>query len=206
MPCRWSFDDEREFYLGDLEESGRREWLRELIGAAAPPLLAPPTIGRFRGPRSARSTTSSPGPGSVPHHRVVGQHAHVPFDGRRGHGGHGGGDLGCVQVRVGSTRVGGSSAGGQDRGTPERGREGAQARDRRERESGMRAHGLGRAWRRGGTGGRHDGVGAAARSQAGPRVVGSRAAARSARLQRLVFPAIRRRPPRNDPGSCPAID
>ena len=26
--------EEREFYLGDLEESGRRPWLRELAGAA----------------------------------------------------------------------------------------------------------------------------------------------------------------------------
>jgi predicted permease len=27
--------DEREFYLGDLQESGRRQWLREIAGAAA---------------------------------------------------------------------------------------------------------------------------------------------------------------------------
>ena len=26
--------EEREFYLGDLEESGRRPWLREIVGAA----------------------------------------------------------------------------------------------------------------------------------------------------------------------------
>ena len=45
-------EDQREFYLGDLEESGKRPWLREIAGAAALRLGSParrrPTIRHRR--------------------------------------------------------------------------------------------------------------------------------------------------------------
>jgi len=40
-------EDQREFYLGDLEESGKRPWLREIAGAAALRFSGDPTRRRF---------------------------------------------------------------------------------------------------------------------------------------------------------------
>jgi predicted permease len=61
-------EDQREFYLGDLEESGKRPWLREIAGAAALRFSAKPAR-----PRSA-----------VHHRRSASMLHHVPGDLRLG--------------------------------------------------------------------------------------------------------------------------